>query len=186
MEGDEDLTPIPFSQLPLKERVAKSQSWDKPNRQALNFLIMGIIFPIIGVIFVVAGFAAPQHSYPLTALQTYPLLDPMPLQGIGFIMVIGGVVICVVSIAFRRYRNFVLYLVEDPGYYSRNPAQVAPPLIITCRRPLGGSSKGFLGRDISSLHRTPAQSNYARSDNGTMEEIDLGGEAGTIVPDREI
>ena len=36
MEGDEDYTPIPFSQLPLNERVAKSQAWDKPNRQALK------------------------------------------------------------------------------------------------------------------------------------------------------
>jgi len=174
------LTPIPFNQLPLKERVAKSQSWDKPNRQAMNFLIMGIIFPIIGAIFVVVGFAAPQHDYPLTNLQTYPLLDPMPLQGIGFIMIVGGAVICAVSIAFRRYRNFVLYLVEDPGYYSRNPAEVASPLLIQCRKTLGGSGKGFLGRDLSSLHRTPAQSNYARSDNGAMEEIDLGDDAATL------
>ena len=38
MDGDDDLTPIPFSQLPLKERVAKSQSWDKPNRQACKYV----------------------------------------------------------------------------------------------------------------------------------------------------
>jgi len=181
MDGDDDLTPIPFSQLPLKERVAKSQSWDKPNRQACNFIIMGIIFPIIGAVFVVAGFGAPGHDYPLTALQTYPLLDPLPLQGIGFIMIIGGLVICAVSIYFRRYRNFVLYLVENPHYYSEHPSEIAPPLYITCRN-VGGlsSSKGFLGRDLSSLHRTPAPSNYARSDNGAMEEIDLGDDAATI------
>jgi len=176
MQGDEELTPIPFSTLPLKDRVQKSQSWDKPNRQACNFLIMGIVFPIVGVLFVVIGFAAPQHSYPLTALQTYPLLDPLPLQGIGFIMLIGGAVICAVSVSFRKYRNFVLYLVEDPTYYSRNPAEVASPLVITSRKPIGSSSKGFLSHGI---HRTPAPSTYARSDNG-MEEIDLGTDAATF------
>jgi len=176
MDGEEDLTPIPFSQLPLKERVAKSQSWDKPNRQACNFLIMGIVLPVMGAIFVVAGFAAPGHDYPLTALQTYPLLDPLPLQGIGFIMLIGGAVICAVSIAFRKYRNFVLYLIEDPTYYSRYPAEVASPLVITCRKPTASSSKGFLSHGI---HRTPAPSTYARSENG-MEEIDLGTDATTF------
>ena len=37
-------------------------------------------------------------------------------------------------------------------YIHRNPAEVASPLVITSRKPIGSSSKGFISHGI---HRTP-------------------------------
>lgn len=184
--------PIPFQKLSLDDRLRRARAWDKPRQQGMNFVYTGCVGVGFGVFFVVIGFAVPAHENPLTSLQTYPLLDPYPLQGIGIILFLFGLLIIGLSLFFRKYyRDYMLYLVEDPTYFNRNPQLVATPRVIARIEKRPDMRSRMLDHDTGSLvrsevpiaERTPANSEYAQSEKSPtspMEEIDLGAEAATV------
>ena len=78
-----------------------------------SFLIMGIVFPIVGVLFVVIGFAAPQHSYPLTGTLIF--------MGKSFPCLIMSCVSLKVDVRFLK--SIVLDFTFRPEVSLPNPTQ---------------------------------------------------------------